>query len=295
MPISFQAELVACFGQPVAENPTGAMQEAAFQALGLNWRYLTIGVPPAKLKDAVTGVRAMGWRGLNLTIPHKVSVMQYLDEVSPDAAIIGAVNTVRRDGDRLIGENTDGKGFLRGVRNDAGVDPRGKRIAVLGAGGAARAIATELALAGASEILIVNRSAARAEPMVRDLITHVKCPVTFRQWQGVWRVPRKTEMLVNATSIGLFPDVAATPPVDLSDVRPDLLVADAVFNPPETRLLALARRQGLLVLDGLSMLVYQGVIGFQMWTGQDPPEAVMKQALWRGLSRPPCPDSSGHS
>jgi shikimate dehydrogenase len=279
MQASFQAELVACFGQPVAENPTGAMQEAAFRALALNWRYLTIEVAPGQLKDAIAGVRAMGFRGLNLTIPHKVAVMQYLDEVSPDAATIGAVNTVRHQGGRLIGENTDGKGFLRGVRNDAGVDPGGKRIAVLGAGGAARAIATELALARAAEIVIVNRSPERAGPMVRDLQAHTSTPIQYHQWQGVWHVPREFDVLVNATSIGLFPDVNAMPPVDLSDARPGMLVADAVFNPPETRLLAAARRQGLPVLDGLSMLVYQGVIGFQMWTGQDPPEAVMKNAL----------------
>ena len=169
MSSSFQADLVACLGQPVAENPTGVMQEAAFRALGLNWRYLTIEVAPANLRDAVIGVRALGFRGLNLTIPHKVAVMQYLDAISPDAAMIGAVNTVRRDGDRLIGENTDGKGFLRGVRNDAGTDPRGKRVAILGAGGAARAIATELLLAGVSDLLVLNRSRSRAEPMVRDL------------------------------------------------------------------------------------------------------------------------------
>jgi shikimate dehydrogenase len=283
MPTSFQAELVACLGQPVAENPTGAMQEAAFHALGLNWRYLTIEVPPANLKDAMTGVRALGFRGLNLTIPHKVAVMQYLDEVSPDAAIVGAVNTVRREGDRLIGENTDGKGFLRGVRVDAGMDPDGKRVAVLGAGGAARAIATELALARASEIVVVNRSASRAEPMMRDLRAATSCSVHFHEWRGIWRVPREIDLLVNATSIGLFPDVDAMPPVDLADARADLLIADVVFNPPETRLLAAARRQGLRTLDGLSMLVYQGVIGFQMWTGQDPPEQVMKQALAKAL------------
>jgi len=285
MPTSFQAELVACFGQPVAENPTGAMQEAAFGALGLNWRYLTIEVPPAKLKDAMTGVRALGLRGLNLTIPHNVAVMQHLDEISRDAAIIGAVNTVRREGDRLIGENTDGKGFLRGVRMDAGVDPAGKRVAILGAGGAARSIGTELALAGAAEIVVVNRSVARAEPMVRDLHAATSCPVRFEEWRGVWRVPREIELLVNATSIGLFPDVDAMPPVELSDARADLLVADAVFNPPETRLLASARGLGLRTLDGLSMLVYQGVIGFQMWTGQDPPEEAMKVALARALAR----------
>ncbi len=133
---NFRAELVACLGQPVAENPTGAMQEAAFRALGLNWRYLTIEVPPDQLGPAITGVRAFGMKGINLTIPQKVAVMEHLDEIAPDAAVIGAVNTVRRDGARLIGENTDGKGFLRGVRKDAGIDPKGKRAVVLGAGGA---------------------------------------------------------------------------------------------------------------------------------------------------------------
>jgi shikimate dehydrogenase len=274
---------VGCFGQPVAENPTGAMQEAAFRALELNWRYLTIEVPPAKLSDAMTGVRAFGMRGLNLTIPHKVAVMQYLDEISADAAVIGAVNTVRREGDRLIGENTDGKGFLRGVRIDAGMDPRGKRAIVLGAGGAARAIVTELALAGISDLLVINRSAARAEAMVRDLAAKTKAPIRYQEWRGTYRVPGDVDLLVNATSIGLYPHGEAMPPVDLSDAQPNMLVSDAVFNPPETRLLAAAKQRGLPVLDGLSMLVYQGVIGFQLWTGQDPPETVMKLALRTAL------------
>jgi shikimate dehydrogenase len=283
MPSSFQAELVACLGRPVSENPTGVMQEAAFRALGLNWRYLTIEVPPDRLAAAIAGVRALGFRGLNLTIPHKVAVMQHLDAIAPEAAIIGAVNTVRREGDRLIGENTDGKGFLRGIRNDAGLDPRGLRVAILGAGGAARAVATELALAGTNSLVVVNRSPLRAEPVIRDLQQHTACPVVFHEWRAVFRVPRDIDLLVNATSIGLFPNLDAMPPVDLSDANPNLLVADAVFNPPETRLLAAARAQGLRVLDGLSMLVYQGVIGFQMWTGQNPPESVMKQALATAL------------
>ena len=171
MPANFKAELVACLGQPVAENPTGAMQEAAFQALGLNWRYLTIEVSPERLGDAITGLRAFGMQGCNLTIPHKVAVIEHLDAITPEASIIGAVNTVRREGDRLIGENTDGKGFLRGVRSDAGMDPAGKRVVVLGAGGAARAIVTELALAEAAELLVVNRSVSRGEKMVADLVS----------------------------------------------------------------------------------------------------------------------------
>src|ERR1051326_8811975 len=165
MPANYKLELVGVFGFPVAENPTCVMQDAAFAALHLPWRYLTIEVRPDALAEAVLGARVMGMKGLNLTIPHKVAVIPLLDEVSSDTALIGAVNTVRRDGERFIGENTDGKGFLRGVREDGGIDPRGKRIVVLGAGGAARAITVELALAGAAEITIWNRAVQRG----RDL------------------------------------------------------------------------------------------------------------------------------
>ena len=148
---SYKVDLVGVFGHPVAENPTVVMIEAAFEELGLNWRYVNFEVLPQDLEAAVAGLRAMNFKGINLTIPHKVEVLQYLDEIAPDAELMGAVNTVRRDGDRLIGENTDGKGFLRSVREDAGLDPAGKRVVFLGAGGAARAMTVELALAGAGE------------------------------------------------------------------------------------------------------------------------------------------------
>jgi shikimate dehydrogenase len=283
MGAGFRAELVACFGQPVDENPTGVMQEAAFAALGLNWRYLTVEVAPAALADAMAGVRAFGMRGINLTIPHKVAVIPLLDEITPEAALIGAVNTVRREGNRLIGENTDGKGFLRGVRQDAGVEPRGKLAIVLGAGGAARAIVTELALAGCREVVVVNRSRARGEALATELARKTGAAIRFEPWVGVYAVPPEAGLLVNATSIGLYPDVEAVPAVDLSCAAGELLVCDAVFNPPETGLLAMARQQGLATLDGLSMLVYQGVIGFELWTGLKAPEGVMKRALQGAL------------
>ncbi len=283
MATNFKAELTGCFGRPVAENPTGVMQEAAFRAMGLDWRYLTIEVPPERLGDAMRGARAFGMRGLNLTIPHKVAVMEHLDAIAPDAAMIGAVNTVRFDNGKLTGENTDGKGFLRGIRQDAGVDPKGKRVVVLGAGGAARAVVTELALAGAAEIEVVNRSVERGAAMVADLRAKTGAAIRFTPWEGVHRVDREAGLLVNATSIGLFPDIDAAPPVDLSDASESLLVSDAVFNPPETRLLDAARRRGLPTLDGLSMLVYQGVIGCEIWTGKTPPEDVMKAALRAAL------------
>lgn len=284
MAANYQAELVGVFGQPVAENPTGVMQEAGFASAGLNWRYLNFEVPPDKLGAALQALDTLGMRGINLTIPHKVAVIEHLDELSPEARAIGAVNTVRIEGGKKIGENTDGKGFLRGVRTDAGMDPKGKRVVMLGAGGAARAIGTELVLAGAAELHVVNRSAERGSTMVADLRSATGGSVEFEQWRGTFAVPGDCDLFVNATSIGLYPDVDAMPPVDLSGAREDMLVADAVFNPPETRLLASAKAHGLPTLDGLSMLVYQGVIAFEMWTGKSPDEAAMKTALKEALS-----------
>jgi shikimate dehydrogenase len=279
MASNYKHELVGVFGFPVAENPTCLMQEAAFAALGLQWRYLTIEVKPEALPDAIRGVRAMGMMGVNLTIPHKVAVMPLLDEISPDARIIGAVNTVRRDGDKLIGENTDGKGFLRGVREQAGIDPAGKNILVLGAGGAARAITVELALAGAGRITIWNRSAERGEALCRDLKARTPADAHFVPWRETCQVGPDVDIVVNATSIGLFPDTEAMPDVDFKKAKSGLLVCDVVPNPPETRMIKTARALGFKVLTGLPMLVYQGAIGFEMWTGRKAPETAMLTAL----------------
>jgi shikimate dehydrogenase len=260
------------------------MQEAAFAALGLPWRYLTMDVAPAFLPDAIRGVRALGLQGVNLTIPHKVAVLPLLDEVSPDAARIGAVNTVRRDGNRLIGENTDGKGFLRGLRQEAGLEPAGKNVLLLGAGGAARAIAFELAAAGVGRVAIVNRSAERANALCADLKQRAGLAPRFELWTGLCKVGAEVDILVNCTSIGLYPDVAAMPEVDLTEARPDLLVCDVVPNPAETRFIKTARDRGLRTLTGLPMLVGQGAIGFEMWTGRPAPEAVMKAALAKAFA-----------
>lgn len=280
---NFQSELVACFGQPVAENPTGEMQEAAFRAANLPWRYLTIEVAPENLEKAVQGARAMGFQGFNCTIPHKVAVIPYLDELTHAAQLIGAVNTVRRQNNKLIGDNTDGKGFLRGVRQDAGIDPANKRVLLLGAGGAARAIATELLLAGVADLLVINRNPDRGANMVADLKAKTNGPIRFEPWLGAYEIPANTDILVNATSIGLYPNIHDMPSIELGTANPNCLVCDAVFNPAETRLLAKAKERGLPVLDGLSMLVYQGVTGFQLWTGQNPDEAAMKAALKTAL------------
>jgi len=277
--VSYKAELVGVFGYPVAENPTIVMQEAAFHELGLQWRYLTIEVKPEDLGAAMAGLRAYNMRGINLTIPHKVAVIKYLDEVAPDAQLMGAVNTVRLEDGRLIGENTDGKGFLRSLREDGKSDPAGKRVTVLGAGGAARAITVELALAGAAEINVANRSSERGQVLVDLLNEKTPAKATFHPWQGPFTIPEGTDILVNATSIGLYPEVNARPDLKYDTISAGMIVCDVIPNPPQTPFLREAAGLGATVLDGLGMLVYQGAIGFKMWTGQDAPVEIMHQAL----------------
>jgi shikimate dehydrogenase len=276
-PRSFKQELVGVFGFPVAENPTQAMIEPAFDAMGLAWRYLTVEVPPEKLGDAVKGARAMGWRGFNCTIPHKVAVIPHLDQLSPAAEKIGAVNcVVARDG-KLIGDNTDGKGFVQSVSAVRTI--RGVSAVILGAGGAARAIGVELALAGATKVTIVNRTRDRGESLASQIAERTGIATEFVPWTGPYAVPPETNLLVNATSIGLFPDVNAIPPIDTNSLHPGLLVCDVIPNPPLTPFLKAAQSKGCATLDGLGMLVNQGVIGIQLWTGQNPDPSVMRKAL----------------
>ena len=275
----YRQELTGVFGFPVDENPTVVMMEAAFRALNLPWRYLTLKVAPSDLETGIQGIRAMGFRGLNLTIPHKVNVLQYLDDVTAEARIMGAVNTIYREQDRLIGTNTDGKGFMQALHQDAQMEPAGKRFMLLGAGGAARAIAVELALAGAAGLEIVNRDESRARALVTLLKENTQTQVSYRPWKDKVSVPEDIAGLVNATSIGLFPDVDAFPNLVFGSLRPGLVVCDVIPNPPRTRLLKEAETRGALTLDGLGMLVYQGAIAFKLWTGEDAPVDVMKKAL----------------
>lgn len=276
---SYRHEIVGVFGDPVDENPTIAMFEAAFKAKSLHWRYQNFRVHAEDLGAAMTGMRAMNLKGINLTIPHKVAVLDHLDKITAEAALIGAVNTVVRDGDALVGTNTDGKGFLTALKLDARVDPKGKRVVFLGAGGAARAMAVELALAGASHITVVNRSAERGEALARLLGERTPAQTQFTQWKGDYTIPADTDIVVNATSIGLYPHVNDKPGVALESIRPPMLVCDVIPNPPRTRFLIEATGRGIKTLDGLGMLVYQGAIAFTIWTGQDAPVDVMRQAL----------------
>jgi shikimate dehydrogenase len=192
---------------------------------------------------------------------------------------MGAVNTVRREGNRLIGENTDGKGFLRSLREDAGVDPAGQRVVVLGAGGAARAVTVELALAGAAHLTVVNRNPERGRELVALLNGRTPAPADFVRWEGRYALPAGTTVLVNATSIGLYPNIHDSPDIDYDTVHAGMVVCDVIPNPPHTPFLKEAGARGARTLDGLGMLVYQGAIAFKMWTGHDAPVDVMRRAL----------------
>lgn len=278
---TFCAELTGSFSTSAAQNPTVAIMEAAFAEAGLDYRYVNCEVPSEALPDAVRGAVAMGWRGFNCSIPHKVAVIEHLDELAASAEIIGAVNTVviNRDAGipRLIGENTDGQGFVASLRPVR--DPRGQHVTILGAGGAARAIAVEVALAGALSITIVNRTPERGEA-VADLID-ARTPAAGRYlpWTPHLHVPHGTGILINATNIGFHPHEDAMPDVDITTIEPSTVVADVVVNPPETHFLRAAAAQGCTTLDGLGMLVNQALINARLWTGRDLSGAVMRREL----------------
>jgi shikimate dehydrogenase len=273
---SFTQEICALFGFPVAGNPTQYLMERAFLHHGLDWRYLTLEIAPDSLGDAVRGMRAMGFRGGNVTLPHKTNVVPLLDRVSEAAGLMGAVNCIVRDGDALVGENSDGKGFLQSL---AGViEPAGARVVILGAGGAARAIAVELALAGASELLIVNRTPERGQELADLISSKTNQPAKFVAWEGVFQVPAETQLVVNATSVGLN-DEEAELPVAFDLVASPTVAADVIFNPPETWFLRQAKERGLTTVDGLGMLVNQAIICFRLWTGIEPEARVMRDAL----------------
>jgi len=274
---NFLSGLVGSFAMPAAENPTVAMIEAAFRHHGLDARYINCEVEPAALGAAARGARAMGWRGFNCSIPHKVAIIDHLDGLGESAATIGAVNCAVRRGDKLIGENTDGVGFMESLRTL--VDPMGKSVVVFGAGGAARAIAVESALAGATKLTIVNRGKTRGRELTALINDKTKAAADFVLWDRTYSIDRGADIIVNATSIGLFPDVDGRLDIDLSNAGPEAIVADVIPNPPRTLLVRDSEARGLRTLDGLGMLVNQGVVSIRHWFGIDVEGSVMRRKV----------------
>ena len=273
---NFLYELVGSMSQGAAGNPTVAMIEAAFAHHGLHWRYINMEVTPENLGAAVRGAKAMGFRGFNCSLPHKVTVIPHLDGLGESAAVMGAVNCVVRRGEKLIGENTDGKGFLKSLESE--IDPKGKSVVLFGAGGAARAIAVDLGLAGTKRITIVNRSESRGAELTGLLRDKLKLDAELVVWRGDYVVPVGTDIVINGTSIGLYAPEARLA-LDLNSLHPGMVVADVVFSPVRTRFLHDAAACGCRGIDGLGMLVNQGIVGIQYWTDIDPDAAVMRKAL----------------
>lgn len=280
MPKNYRAELTACFGDPVDGNPTGVMEEAAFAAKGLNWRYLTVLVKDGELPQALAGAKAMHFRGLNLTMPHKRTVIPYLDGLTEAARIIGAVNTVVVQDGNWIGENTDGKGFVSALGKN-GVTLEGKRVTILGAGGAARAIAVECALAGAKKLTIINRSEQNGRELAQLLATETKAESCYLPWTPAMAIPGETDILIQATCVGLFPNMQDKPDLDYDTITDRMVACDVVFNPVDPLFLQEARKRGAKTVSGIGMLVQQGALNFTYWTGEEAPTDVMYATLER--------------
>ncbi len=262
-------------GNPVAHSVSPAMHNAGFRALGLDAVYLAFDVPRGALGAAIYGLQALGAAGFNLTIPHKEAALKLLDDLAPAAAAIGAVNTVVRSGRHLVGHNTDAGGFTWALREEAGLDPRGRRAVILGAGGFARAVAYGLREAGA-EVQVVNRSLERARLLAESLGRGI----TALEAGGgrALAALREADLVVNATPLGMHPAVGGTPLEDLSPLKDGCVVVDGIFNPLTTRLVGEARHRGLRALGGLGTLVRQGALAWPLWFGREAPLSAMEAA-----------------
>ncbi len=259
-------------GDPVRHSRSPAIHNAAFEALGLDWVYVALETPEGSAPAAVEAMRATGLRGLSVTMPHKAAVIPALDELTDAAAVLGSVNCIRRDGARLVGDNTDGAGFVAGLRADFDLDPAGARCVVLGAGGAARAVVLALAEAGAASVGVVNRTPARAE-VAASLAGARGAVVTESSIASA-------DLIVNATPIGMLRDGVGSSdvPLDPALLGAGQIVAELIYHPERTALMEAAAAAGCRTSNGLSMLVHQAAVAFEAWTGESAPIDVMTAA-----------------
>lgn len=268
-------QVCAVWGWPVKHSASPAMHNAAFTALGLDVVYVPFEVAPERLAAAVEGVRAMRLTGVNVTVPHKERVGAYLDGLTERAVRLGAVNTLYWDGDRLCGDSTDGEGFLAALAH-AGASPTpGSRAVVLGAGGSARAVVDALVQAGV-QVVVANRTAARADELAERFGAAGALPLTE---DALRPELERAQLLVNTTSIGMSPHDSECPPIPTDALPPELFVSDLIYNPRQTRLLALATQRGCKTQNGIEMLVRQGAVAFTRWTGQPAPTDVMRATV----------------
>jgi shikimate dehydrogenase len=273
--------LYGVFGDPIRHSRSPIMLNRAFQEAGINGVYVAFHVKPEELGDAVRGIRALGYRGVNVTIPHKVDVMNYLDEIDEGAMIVGAVNTIVNEEGKLKGFNTDGIGYVRSLKEETGIELKGKRVLLLGAGGAARGVAYALANEGVSCIYIANRTKERAV----ELATTISA---FTETVGIGmdeldNVVDNVEFVLNTTSAGMHPNVDELP-LPLHLLRSHHLVSDLIYNPRITRFLREAEAVGARIHGGLGMFIYQGAYAFEYWTGTPAPVEAMRQVVEQSLT-----------
>ncbi|HLZ71279.1 MAG TPA: shikimate dehydrogenase [Dehalococcoidia bacterium] len=284
-----QPALIGLIGDPVGHSISPVFQQAALDALGIAARYERWQTPAADLPARIALLRHEPYLGANVTVPHKEAVLALLDEVDHLARRAGAVNTIRREGDRLLGFNTDVAGFRRALREAGGFDAGGKRVIVLGAGGAARALILALAQEGAATVAVANRHAERAERLVRELRSDAAPDLVTLPWAEATNAAalRGANLLLHCTTLGMAgSDGADVSPVAAEALHARLFVCDIVANPLETPLLAAARAKGARTLGGLPMLVYQGAAAFTLWTGTAAPADVMLAAAERAMAGP---------
>lgn len=274
--------LTGLLGSPVAHSISPMMHNEAFRQLDLDYVYLAFDVPREQLKVAVDGLKALGVRGFNLTMPHKTEMAGLCDRLSPAAALVGAVNTVVNDGGVLTGHTTDGVGYMRAAK-DAGFDLAGKTMTLLGAGGAATAIMVQAALDGMKEIRVFNRKSPtydRAQALIEKINAATHCHVTLHDLtdsDDLGESILTSHILTNSTNVGMAPDTEGCLIGDTAILHPDLIVSDIIYNPEETRLMNLAQMRGCPTFNGLYMLLYQGAEAFRIWTGMDMPIPVIKE------------------
>lgn len=287
MDITGRTKVVGVFGHPVGHSLSPPMHNAAFAHLALDFVYIPMEVLPERLPDALRGVIALGMVGVNVTIPHKERTAELMDEITEEARLFGAVNTVIHREGRLLGDNTDGRGFLRPLMAE-GFDPRGKRALLFGAGGASRAVAITLARQGA-KVIIANRTEARAVELA-DRVNRV-CGAGAAEAIGLdaeplARITEQADLLVNTTSVGMLGNPRKTLPIPEESLHSGLFVYDLVYNPLRTPLLAAAESRGCRTLGGVKMLVHQGALALETWTGAEAPIEVMEAEVVSRLSSP---------
>jgi shikimate dehydrogenase len=268
--------MTGMLGHPVAENPIDIMFDAVYAHYGLPWQFWKCDVAASDLPAAIAGTRALGFRGYGITVPYKIDAMPHLDAVDDDARIIGAANYVTIEDGRVVGHNNDGKGVVKAIKKVTPI--AGKRVAMLGAGGAGRAMAVELGWAGAAHLTVITRREAQGVA-VADLVRHATGAATaWQAWSGLVTIPEGTEILLNATHLGCAPELEPVPVV-WSTVAPGATVVDVITNPRITPFLATARDRGCAIVDGVEMLVQLAMQLFELWTGVAPEEAVFQRAV----------------